>query len=391
MAETIRRRWAPILGALLLVACAARAEAASARLRWVPNNDPRVTGYRVYSRQAGHPYGSFIDAGRPTPQADGNIAYTVNNLGAGTYYFAVVTYGAGSLLSPLSAELPLGTPSPCLIDHCASTTSCDIRAASDGSSCDDGVYCDGIAVCQGGNCVNGPPPDCDDGIACTDDSCDESLARCVHTSHPNCCETSADCVDSDACTTGERCLGGSCVSEPEVCPASSCTSAFCDAEAGCGLMPVADGVTCEACGVLRPRKIVIGLTGGTGKITLKASFDNDVIVDPSTFGLLLDIATPNGTVLYSGNVPHDFFMEKKNGTKFRFLASHDAEGLTNGITGALLRLRGEAWELTLRGKSADLMDAVGRDQIAVTLSFGFLCMSDANVGCEGQSARAICR
>ena len=36
------------------------------RLRWVPNNDPRLTGYRVYSRQAGHAYGTFIDAGRPT-------------------------------------------------------------------------------------------------------------------------------------------------------------------------------------------------------------------------------------------------------------------------------------------------------------------------------------
>ncbi|HEY2387106.1 MAG TPA: hypothetical protein VGK30_09105 [Candidatus Binatia bacterium] len=391
MAETLRRSWAPILGALLLVACAARVEAASALVRWAPSNAPGVLGYRVYSRAAGHPYASSVDVGRPTPQADGNLAYTATNLGSGTYYFAVLAYGNGTAVSPLSAELPLGTPDPCLVDRCPSTTSCDIHTAGDGSSCDDGLFCNGLAVCHGGSCVNGEAPDCDDGVTCTDDTCDEALARCKHTSRPNCCLEDVDCIDSDVCTSGERCIAGSCVSQPEICALASCTNAFCDPVDGCGLKPVPDGVTCEACGVLRPRKMTVGTSADRGKLTLKATFDVDVLADPSTYGLLFELTSPNGTLLYRGNIPHDMFVTGKNGTKYRFLANHGQESATNGVTGALLRLRGTAWQLTLRAKATDILNALHQDGLGMILSFGFACASDERVNCRAQSAAAVCR
>src|SRR5262245_45689265 len=53
-----------------------------------------------------------------------------------------------------------------------------------------------------GHCV-GQTISCDDGNSCTDDTC-TSTAGCVHTNN------SAPCNDGNACTTGDACAGGQC-------------------------------------------------------------------------------------------------------------------------------------------------------------------------------------
>ncbi|MGV3624987.1 MAG: putative metal-binding motif-containing protein [Archangium sp.] len=45
--------------------------------------------------------------------------------------------------------------------------------------CTDGAYCNGEEVCVDRKCQPGPPPVCDDGIACTVDSCSEERRRCI--------------------------------------------------------------------------------------------------------------------------------------------------------------------------------------------------------------------
>jgi hypothetical protein len=391
MAETIRGRSARVLGVLLLVALATRAEASGARLRWMPSADPRVTGYRVYTRTVGHAYGASVDAGRPAAQSDGSIAYVVSGLTGGqTYHFVVTAYGVAPLASGFSDELTLGTPNPCLVDHCTSPTTCDIRAAADGSSCDDGLFCNGIAVCEGGVCRNGPAPSCNDGVACTSDHCDEALARCVHVSQAGCCSSDADCIDNDACTSGERCVGGSCMSSNEFCVATSCAAAFCDPVSGCGLEPTPDGVTCDPCGVLEPRKLILGAQNEQGMLNLRATFDADTVVDPTTSGLTFEIADTSGTVFYSSTVPPDWFVSKHDGKKFRFAASANQVETTNGITGVVLRMRGSAWSLKVRAASSDLLDGLAQSQLALTLRIGEVCVSDTQLTCESASSRAIC-
>src|SRR5207245_8920251 len=70
-------------------------------------------------------------------------------------------------------------------------------------------------TCAGGVCVGGPAPNCNDGNACTDDSCNPA-SGCVST--PN----TAACSDGNACTTADACAGGACVGgPPPVCPASA--------------------------------------------------------------------------------------------------------------------------------------------------------------------------
>jgi hypothetical protein len=63
-------------------------------------------------------------------------------------------------------------------------------------------------ACMGGFCVpTGKPENCDDGVACTDDSCDANANKCKHTpndaSCPNgsYCDTTMNCVQTLPCMT----------------------------------------------------------------------------------------------------------------------------------------------------------------------------------------------
>lgn len=394
---TARHGFLCLFGALFLVVLATQAEASGARIRWSASTDARVAGYHVYVRGAGTPYGAPLDAGRPAPAADGSLSYSVSGLTAGqSYFFAVTAYTAASstaasLESGFSGEIGLGTTNPCLIDRCTTPTSCEIRPAADGSSCDDGLFCNGIAVCSGGVCQNGPAPNCVDGVACTNDHCDEALARCVHVSIPGCCQSDADCADSDACTGGEHCVSGTCVSLGAVCPASSCADAFCDPRSGCGLMPTPDGVSCdEFCDVLVPRRLALGAFSGGATLNLRSTFQSGSAIDPSAAGFELEIADATGAVIYKATVPPDLF-ETRGSTKFRYLAKADAV-LTGGISGIVLKQRKGAWALNVRAAAPALFDALGSPQIALTVRVGNACARDAQLACVGDSLRsARCR
>ena len=72
--------------------------------------------------------------------------------------------------------------------------------------CDDLLFCNGQETCEFEVCFPGTPPDCDDGVDCTDDTCNEASDTCVNI--PN----DANCPDD-----GFFCNGAE----------------FCDAELGC--------------------------------------------------------------------------------------------------------------------------------------------------------------
>jgi cysteine-rich repeat protein len=78
------------------------------------------------------------------------------------------------------------------------------------AACANGVFCDGAERCSDGLCVAGTAPALGDGIACTDDSCNEALDRVVHT--PN----NARCTAPDG-----TCSGGRGTTNTATCSASS--------------------------------------------------------------------------------------------------------------------------------------------------------------------------
>ncbi|MEM9074497.1 MAG: MopE-related protein, partial [Myxococcota bacterium] len=67
--------------------------------------------------------------------------------------------GCGAKTAPIVEELP-----PCESDE----------------ECTNGLYCDGEERCLEGRCRRGPPPDCADEDACTEDLCVEETRTCVN-------------------------------------------------------------------------------------------------------------------------------------------------------------------------------------------------------------------
>ncbi len=136
----------------------------------------------------------------------------------------------------------------CTADGCVPGQGCTNTPAE--GPCDDLSDCTLLDACQGGECVGGDAPDCDDGNPCTLDGCDPAVG-CV--SAPAAAPT---CDDGDACTTEDRCVGGACVGgDALTCDdGESCTEDSCDPTEGCAFDPVdgpcSDGNACtnnDAC------------------------------------------------------------------------------------------------------------------------------------------------
>jgi cysteine-rich repeat protein len=111
-----------------------------------------------------------------------------------------------------------------------------------GTTCDDGNACTDN-TCDGGTTCLSVPTNCDDHDPCTDDSCNPATG-CIHTNN------TASCDDGNACTTNDTCSAGVCVGgEPPNCNDSNgCTNDGCDPSSGCthedNTDPCNDGNAC---------------------------------------------------------------------------------------------------------------------------------------------------
>jgi hypothetical protein len=165
-------------------------------------------------------------------------------------------------------DCQVGTP-PVLDDGVACTDdSCDeaadvvVNAVND-ANCDNGLWCDGFETCDAAlDCQSGTAPATDDGVSCTDDSCDEAGDSIVNAPNDSLCDDSNICTDdlcspllgcqylnnalpcddADACSDGDVCSGGVCTSGgPLDCDDDNgCTADSCDQVLGCGHEPIPD-------------------------------------------------------------------------------------------------------------------------------------------------------
>ena len=117
-----------------------------------------------------------------------------------------------------------GTPVNCPDDGnvCNGPETCDSGTGScvsgppavTGTACSDGNLCTQTDTCNGaGICIGGSPVVCDDGKACTDDSCNPATGLCHFVNN-----NTNPCSDGDACTQSDACQSGVCVgSNPVTC------------------------------------------------------------------------------------------------------------------------------------------------------------------------------
>ncbi len=113
----------------------------------------------------------------------------------------------------------------CTDDSCNETTdSCDNTVNH--ANCDNGAFCDGLETCDSvADCQAGTAPDCNDGVACTIDSCDEVNDVCVQTPDDALCDNGQFCDGSETCDSINDCQAGTPVSVDD---GVSCTDDSCD-------------------------------------------------------------------------------------------------------------------------------------------------------------------
>jgi hypothetical protein len=109
--------------------------------------------------------------------------------------------------------------------------------------CDDGLICNGTERCDPNEgCIEGSPPDCNDGIECTLDSCDETMGGCIHQPDDGLCDNGSVCDGTERCDTEEGCLPG----ESVVCDDDDpCTEDLCNEATGSCLSRPGSGLPCD--------------------------------------------------------------------------------------------------------------------------------------------------
>lgn len=129
----------------------------------------------------------------------------------------------------------------CTADQCDEETAACMHVPIPGE-CDDGLFCNGAESCDAGTgCVSGSPPTCDDGIGCTIDSCDEASRSCLHDPDHDACDDGAACNGIERCDESVGCIAGEAIDcdDGVACTTDSCD----DADGACRHEP--DDTACD--------------------------------------------------------------------------------------------------------------------------------------------------
>jgi hypothetical protein len=91
-------------------------------------------------------------------------------------------------------------------DTQSDTCGCQIDA-----DCDNGLFCDGVERCVANACQPGTPVDCNDGVGCTVDACNEATDSCDNTPDDGACDNGLFCDGAETCDPVNDCQPGTAV------------------------------------------------------------------------------------------------------------------------------------------------------------------------------------
>ena len=148
----------------------------------------------------------------------------------------------------------------CTVDTCDPVTGAIAHVPHD-ALCADALFCNGAETCDAvRGCQPGVPPVLDDGVGCTQDTCDEATRGVVHTPIAARCDDALFCNGAETCDRVAGCRAGV---PPVLSDGVNCTSDACDEandrivhspdNARCGDGNVCNGdETCDAIAGCRP-------------------------------------------------------------------------------------------------------------------------------------------
>ncbi len=137
-----------------------------------------------------------------------------------------------------SKALKCDDGNPCTDDACDKEKGC--IATNNAANCDDGNACTENDACTEGQCL-GSKVSCADQNACTTDKCDEKTG-CSNTPNTNKCSDSSVCTEGDVCDGKGACKPGAAIKCDD---GNACTTDTCDAKKGCTFTPVKTGTACD--------------------------------------------------------------------------------------------------------------------------------------------------
>lgn len=97
---------------------------------------------------------------------------------------------------------------PCLPDEFCNEAIRACDQCREDEHCDNTIFCDGIETCDAGACESGPLVNCNDGVECTFDHCDESNRQCKHAPVNMRCDDEDFCNGTETCDVLQGCIPG---------------------------------------------------------------------------------------------------------------------------------------------------------------------------------------
>lgn len=196
------------------------------------NNNARdaLCGLSATSDPVGDPQDSVVDLRETSLNATINIAVSgasdTSFVGLHSQFF---TYQVWVYAEPLPCvnDASCDDGVDCTVDDC-DVASGDCTNTADDSVCDDGLFCNGLEYCDAvADCRSTPPPDCDDGVDCTDDYCDTVMDECVSEAFDGLCDNGVFCDGEETCDPQMGCQAGEAVDCDD---GIECTADACDEE-----------------------------------------------------------------------------------------------------------------------------------------------------------------
>ena len=181
----------------------------------------------------------------------------------------------------------------CTVDSCDKLLGC--THANSTASCSDGDACTSGDVCAGGTCASGSEVKCTDDSACTNDVCD-AVKGCTHPFNTASCDDGNACTSGDACSSGQ-CKGGSAT----VCSDNNvCTDDSCNSDTGCKFTN--NTASCEDGDACTSGELCSGgkCSGGTKKVCIAKDDCHDAGTCDSTTGICSSIPKNDGTACSDG-------------------------------------------------------------------------------------------